>query len=139
MAISRVTGSINAGCCDFGADAWDHVGNVNLIQRASTLGSTGWADNTEYLFDISFTSTNIKVDVGGVEQFNINGTFEDGSFGFYNYSQAQVRYAGIEEDVIPPQCGQKGQPPCAVPEPSTFTIFALGIIGLASRRFKKQF
>jgi hypothetical protein len=25
-----------------------------------------------------------------------------------------------------------------VPEPSTLAIFALGIIGLASRRFKKQ-
>ena len=25
-----------------------------------------------------------------------------------------------------------------VPEPSTLTIFALGMIGLASRRFKKQ-
>ena len=26
----------------------------------------------------------------------------------------------------------------AVPEPSTLAIFALGMIGLASRRFKKQ-
>ncbi|MEY8199126.1 MAG: PEP-CTERM sorting domain-containing protein, partial [Colwellia sp.] len=29
-------------------------------------------------------------------------------------------------------------PPSTVPEPSTLAIFALGMIGLASRRFKKQ-
>ena len=31
-----------------------------------------------------------------------------------------------------------GQKPIGVPEPSTLAIFALGMIGLASRRFKKQ-
>jgi hypothetical protein len=31
-----------------------------------------------------------------------------------------------------------GPEPPTVPEPSTLAIFALGIVGLASRRFKKQ-
>ncbi|MGB1263631.1 MAG: PEP-CTERM sorting domain-containing protein [Cognaticolwellia sp.] len=138
MSISRVTGSIDAGGTDTNADAWDHIGNVSFIERAATLGAIGWADATEYQFDISFTATNITVLVDGIEQFNINGAFEDGSFGFYNFSQPQVRYAGIEEDVIPPQCGQAGQPPCAVPEPSTIAILGLALVAFASRRFKRR-
>ncbi len=138
MAISRVTGSIDASGTDTNANAWDHNGNVELLQRASTLGLTGWSDNTEYLFNISFTSSNIKVEVNGVEQFDINGTFEDGSFGFYNFSQPRVRYAGIEEDVIPPTCGAQGQPICSVPEPTSLAIFGLGILGLTLRRLQKK-
>ena len=136
MSISRVTGSIDASGVDTNADAWDHVGNVSFIERAATLGHTGWSDHTEYLFEISFTASNIRVEVDGVEQFNINGTFEDGSFGFYNFSQPNVRYAGIEEDVLPPQCGDPGQPPCPISEPLSLGIFALGIAGLAVLRRK---
>lgn len=139
MAISRVTGSIHAGGTNTNADAWDHVGNVTFLERAATLGLTGWADNTEYLFDISFTATNITVAVDGVQQFNINGTFEDGSFGFYNFSQPSVRYAGIEEDVVPPMCGDPGQPNCpvSVPEPGIIALFGLGFAGLGFARRKK--
>ena len=58
----------------------------------------------------------------------MSGSFNTGKFGFYNYSQSQVRYTGFTED----------KSPSTVPEPSTLAIFALGLIGLASRRFKKQ-
>jgi len=134
MSISRVTGSINASGVDTNADAWDHVGNVDFIQRAATLGMVGWSDDTEYLFDISFTSTNITVEVDGVEQFNLDGSFEDGSFGFYNFSQPRVRYAGIEEDIIPQQCGITGQLPCPIPEPTSWGIALLGLLGIYLKR-----
>lgn len=145
MAISRVTGSIDTSGTSTGSDAWQHTGNVSFIERAATLGNVGWVDNQEYLFDISFTSTNITVDVDGVEQFNIDGTFEDGSFGFYNFSQPQVNYAGIGETVIPPECGDPGQPPCepppppppsAVPAPATVILlgFGMSILGLTRRK-----
>jgi hypothetical protein len=119
MAISRVTGAIDTSGTDMSSDAWDHVGNVNFIQRAATLGNTGWDDNTEYLFEIVFTSTLIQVTVDGVEQFNLSGTFENGSFGFYNYSQPGVRYAGITEDIVP------------MPEATALAMLAFGLIGVA--------
>ena len=129
MAASRVTGGINAGCCDTNSNAWDHNGNVSFIERASTLGNTGWADNTVYDFDIIFTASNIKVFIDSVLQFDLNDTFEDGSFGFYNYSQPSVRYAGITEDVAPPP---------SVPEPSSLALLGLGLAALSFSRRKKS-
>lgn len=122
LAISRATQGLgnNSG-------AWCHSGNgVTELARATNLGSTGWADNTEYTFDLLFTATNIQVFVDGVKEIDLNGTFADGAFGFYNYSQAQVLYAGITEDIIPP----------AIPEPATWAmlISGFGLVGAAARR-----
>lgn len=133
MSISRVTGSIDTcGTCT-GTPPWDHNGTVSFIERAATLGDVGWADNTEYLFDIIFTSTFIEVKVDDVVQFSLNGTFEDGSFGFYNFSQQTVLYAGITEDVAP-------EPTPTIPEPASIGLFGIGLAGFSAlaRRRRKQ-
>ena len=60
-------------------------------------------------------------------ELSVAGSFSDGSFGFYNYSQANVRYAGITEEVIPP----------TIPLPATLPLLAgaiAGVIGLRRRR-----
>jgi hypothetical protein len=125
LAVSRATQGLrnNSG-------AWCHQGaGVTELARAATLGSTGWADNTTYTFDIEFTSSNVKVFVDEVLQFDLDGSFSNGAFGFYNYSQAQVLYAGIEEVVLPPPVG-------AIPEPATWAmlIAGFGLVGAAARR-----
>ncbi|MEM6747693.1 MAG: PEP-CTERM sorting domain-containing protein [Pseudomonadota bacterium] len=128
MAISRVTGGIDAAFNSLNSDAWDHVGNVEFIERATTLGNVGWSDNTTYNFDIEFTSSRVRVEVDGVEQFDITGTFADGAFGFYNYSQSNVIYAGITEDVLPPD---------PIPVPAAAFLFAPVIGGMMMRRRRK--
>lgn len=122
LSISRATAGLgnNAG-------GWCHVGDgVTELARANTLGNTGWADLTEYTFSIEYTSSNVKVFVDNVLQLDVNGSFSNGRFGFYNYSQEQVQYAGITQDVLPG----------GVPEPGTWALLIVGFgaVGGALRR-----
>ncbi|WP_077337875.1 PEP-CTERM sorting domain-containing protein [Pseudocolwellia agarivorans] len=117
---------------------WAHTaGAVNEVARANNLGSTGWVDNTTYSFDIVHTPSLIQVKVDGVVELSVSNIdagvaeFGDGAYGFYNYSQLNVEYAGITDRVIV-------QPPISsVPEPSTLAIFALGFAGLLTRKLTK--
>jgi len=115
--------------------AWCHSGNgVTELARGATLGNVGWSENVTYGFDIAYTASNIKVWVDDVLQFDLNGSFGDGRFGFYNYSQAAVTYAGITNAVLPPP-----PPPPGVPEPATWgmMMLGLGVVGSALRRQRR--
>lgn len=124
LAISQVSGVLgnNSG-------AWSHdpTNNVTELARATTLGSTGWVDNTTYDFRIDFTATNVRVFVNDVLEIDVNGVFADGGFGFYNYSQASVEYAGITSDALPP-----------VPLPAAGWMLLAGLGGLAAAKRRKQ-
>lgn len=77
----------------------------------------GWADNTVYDFTLLYTPDQIQITIdGGAFDdeviFDVTAaeagleSFPPGRFGFYNYSQAQVRYAGFtlldgDDDGIP--------------------------------------
>ena len=143
LALSHVTGDIANGP-NATNSFWNHTSTVNEVQRATNLGSTGWADNTEYAFDLIFTSTLIEVNVNGVTELSYAGNFSDGAFGFYNYSQDPVRYAGLTTVVVVDPCdtnppGQGGCPPIGqVPVPGTLGLLGLGILGLSQMRRKQS-
>jgi hypothetical protein len=122
MALSRITGAIQTGGASTGSDLWQHTGPVTELARANTLGNVGWADNTEYQFDITFRSNLIEVFVDGVLELSVTGTFQDGAFGFFNFSQPAVLYAGITEEDIPATA------------PPLLALFGLSLAGLGAVR-----
>ncbi|WP_172982831.1 PEP-CTERM sorting domain-containing protein [Roseovarius bejariae] len=136
LAISRVTGDIATGGTNTGSSAWQHNGVVEFLTRSnatgSNFGNTGWANNTEYTFDLEFTSSNVKVFVNDNLEIDIDASdyggdpFADGSFGFYAFSQTGGRYAGLEEADLPP--------PIPVPAGFPLALSALATLGWLARR-----
>ena len=121
LAISRVTGAAST------TEAWGHTGDVTELARGANLGRTGWLDNTTYDFDLVFTSSRVQVFVDNILEIDITGTFSNGSFGFYNFSQQSVRYGALTTQDAP-----------QVPVPAAAFLFAPVLAGLAwKRRFSK--
>lgn len=153
ISISRVT-STSGGECDF----WTHIGGVEELARGANLGDTGWARNQTYDFELTFTESLVEVFVDSILEISLTAAqagvtgFNNGAFGFYNYSQAGVTYGAITEDVLPDPCltnppGQGGcpsgpvvmpppvtQPPVGVPEPGVLGLILLGFGSLLTRR-----
>lgn len=78
---------------------WEHSTADGKYQSfATNYGSDkGWDDFTEYQFSILYTEDRIKLMIDNKEIFDIeDGNFDEGRFGFYNYSQAQVIYGNVQ-------------------------------------------
>jgi hypothetical protein len=138
IAISHVTN----GLATFD-DFWSHnsAAGVTEIAEGNNLGSTGWADNTAYAFNILFTDQLIQVSVNNILELSIDpndvagiSSFSDGSFGFYNMSQQSVLYSSItqvdcNQTPSAPECHQAD-----VPEPGTLALLCLGLLGTVAAR-----
>ena len=101
LAVSRVTGIPSAD------EFWQHndtddtcspLGQgLTELQRGATLGSSNWVDNVTYTFRFEFLGSRLLVFVDGVLELDVSGSFSDGRFAFYNFSQANVTYAAFTQ------------------------------------------
>jgi hypothetical protein len=97
--------------------------------------TAGWVDNALYDFLLEYNLVpgqfRIKVSQGATTLWDTtvaDSTFGAGQFGFFNNSQAAVRYAGFEQEVIPPD-----PDPDPVPEPASLALLGLALTGVAAR------
>jgi hypothetical protein len=139
LAVSRVTGIPTAdefwGHVDFSAADGGGAGGLQELARGNTLGATGWSAGATNEFTFDFGPTDLDVYVNSILELSIMGSFNDGRFGFYNFSQAGVTYAGFEKEVGTFPRGD-GIPP--VPVPAAVWLFGTALIGFIgmSRRTK---
>ncbi len=117
MTIKKMTGGTGDGLVDLSlAEFFENEhGYDDMDVLAQNQGSTtGWADNTVYGFHLDFNlnpgEIHVVVTEGALTLWDVtvtDSTFPSGEFGFYNYSQAHVRYSDFEQtggvivDVIP--------------------------------------
>lgn len=142
MSVKKYQGATGNGLADLSlGEFWENendMGDMTVLAKNQGPG-TGWEDSVEYDFFLDFNNTadtfNIIVEEAGTELWNVSlsdSTFSSGQFGFYNYSQSNVIYAGFEQEggVIVPD-------PSVVPEPSMIGLLAAGFLGLFFARRRR--
>jgi len=136
MTIKKMTGGTGDGLVDLSlGEFWENEHDFGDMDVLATNhgGTKGWADDVLYDFHLDFNTTvnefTVVVKQGAATLWDVtvaDSTFTGGQFGFYNYSQSTVRYAGFE---------QTGGIP--VPEPTVIALLALGLVGTGFARRKR--
>jgi hypothetical protein len=114
--LAKVLGTHN-GSSGVDNPVWPHSNNANITftSLGTPLVNAGWQDNQTYAFDLVYQQANIEIYIqGGTGAFvtkqkifdvDINdhlgvftgNVFPSGRFGFYNYSQEDVRYTSFTQ------------------------------------------
>lgn len=137
----------------FSADFAEHLNIINNMSVMLGQVNSAW-DNvagTLPIFEMAGLSTNSAIfvnniktdafdtyslDVTEIVRSWVRGTSVNNGFVVYG---AESVYQGAGFNNIALKVTAPVSSPVAVPEPTTLVIFGLGMIALASRRFKKQF
>ena len=136
MTIKKYAGATGNGLADLSlAEFWENENSLdNMTVLARNHGSTkGWEPNTLYSFHLDFNlnlnEIHIVVKEGADvlwDQTVFDDSFTGGQFGFYNFSQQSVEYAGFE---------QTGGVLVGVPEGgAAAALFGIGLASLAAVR-----
>ncbi|MDC0709127.1 choice-of-anchor A family protein [Stigmatella sp. ncwal1] len=92
LAMSRVKGVVTPSGQDGVDPFWAHFGAISEEARGITLSRTGWADHAVYRVRMEYEVSRVRVWVNNVLQFDQQGTFPIGRFGFYTNSQQDSRF-----------------------------------------------
>lgn len=136
MSVKKFDGAGNNGLVDLSlGEFWNNTaatfGDMSVL--ATNHSSTaGWVTGKIYNFHLDFNLTpgdiHINVKDGATTLWDVSlndTTFTAGQFGFYNYSQQTVKYAGFE---------QTGGTIIDVPEPASVLLMSAGLVALGARR-----
>ncbi|MET1411077.1 VPLPA-CTERM sorting domain-containing protein [Roseibium sp. HPY-6] len=142
FTLARVTGGLDS--IPFGNHQDDAPGYDVIASDVDDVGNErGWDSFVDYNFKLTYQSNRILIEVGGgsplsdalevifdISPADVAGvsSFEAGRFGFYNFSQNNITYAGFTESDAQ-----------VVPLPAALPLLAggLGALGLMGWRRKR--
>lgn len=147
MTIKKFEGATGNGLVDLSlGELWENdsdLGDMTILDQ-NHGSDKGWVENTLYDFSLDFNTTpgefSIEVLQEGVSLWDTtveDSAFTSGHFGFYNYSQSDVEYAGFTETIVPQP--DPGEPPVNGPVPApdagtTAAMLGLSLAGAAALR-----
>lgn len=131
-----VEGNISAFPTHYYRFSWDEggVGNGMFVHEVTKTGNTAatttitplfsqpgshWTRGFDHQFRLVYASTYFRIYIDGVLVTTVNGCFNPGKFGFYNYSQARVTYSNFQTRIMADFVNGNN----CVGQPTNFQIF----------------